>query len=467
MRRQTADAMLLTARLQFFIVTLCALALSSCGSGGSGGGGAALAQPSAAPAAFTAHFTFTIAPKQTSARGRRPAYISSASQSLAINVLYGTTTAPGALINLTTNQGGVCTIAGGAETCTVSVVAQPGATQFVLTFYDQPNGLGNALSTDTVAVPPVTNGVANITATLQGIVANISLAVAGSLTAGTAGTATLALTAKDAAGNVITSGPFSEPIQLVATGSSISLSSTSVTDPAAPITISYNGGSTAGAGIIAKTSSVTFAFAPFGGPAPTPPPTATPTPAATPGTLSLAGAPTGNTATAGFPLTISQPNYIGAFTITATNATVSPAAPNGPTATVTVNGTPGVVQVQVTGGGGQSSSFAFNLYGPIVTSSNDVGTTAGGPPSTFTASQAGPGGTVSLTSACSAGATITVAPLSFPADGSVNTINVTGLTPPSGTPAHACVITLTGVLETTTVNVDINQNNVTVSGHRR
>lgn len=229
---------------------------AGCGGGSGVSTGANPAAPAGAP--VTAYFSFVVSGKATSASVRRATYISPSSQSLEIDVAYGTASTVGAQLNLSPLPA-ACSVSGGVTTCDLAVVAQASATDFIITFYDQPNEGGNVLSTATVPVPVAVDGVANVSATLLPVVANVDLVPATALVPGQPQTTTLLFTALDADGNAITgSVPFSAPVQLTPESPAITFTPSTITSPATAVTITYDGAPIATDAVIGQTGNKTF-----------------------------------------------------------------------------------------------------------------------------------------------------------------------------------------------------------------
>jgi hypothetical protein len=229
---------------------------AGCAGGSGGSTGASPAGPAGAP--VTAHFSFVVSGQATSASVRRATYISPSSQSVEIDVAYGSASTVGAQLNLSPLPA-ACSVSGGVTTCDLAVVAQASATDFIITFYDQPNEGGNVLSTATVPVPVAVDGVANVSATLLPVVANAELAPATALVSGTPQTTTLVFTALDADGNPISgSVPFSAPVQLTPSSPAITFTPSTITSPATVVTITYNGAPITSSAVVGQTGTKTF-----------------------------------------------------------------------------------------------------------------------------------------------------------------------------------------------------------------
>lgn len=136
---------------------LLVLGLAACSGGG--GGGQALPRasgptsaPTSAPTGRTAASLKILVPNATassSSRSRRPAYISSSTQSMTINVTphLSQTSLPGfpLTVNLTPTSPG-CTSTANGIVCNVAVTADAGSYDATVATYDGMNATGNLLS---------------------------------------------------------------------------------------------------------------------------------------------------------------------------------------------------------------------------------------------------------------------------------------------------------------------------------
>jgi hypothetical protein len=132
---------------------LLVLGLAACSGGG--GGGQALPRasgPSSAPTGRTASSLKILVPNATassSSRSRRPAYISSSTQSMTIDVTphLSQTSLPGfpLTVNLTPTSPGCASTAGGTV-CNVAITADAGSYNATVATYDAMNATGNLLS---------------------------------------------------------------------------------------------------------------------------------------------------------------------------------------------------------------------------------------------------------------------------------------------------------------------------------
>jgi len=304
-----------------------------------GGGGASPSAPAANAAAVTDQLTITV-PRSSSSSARAPRYVSPASQSAEVDVVYGSTTTVGATVDLTPANAACTTTAAGLQ-CTIGVLVQPSATSFVVKLYDQLGEQGNLLSTATVAVPPSPNGTPiNVPISLAGVAKQIALTVpAGAFSAGVAATHSLVVTAMDADGNPIP-GTLAHPITLTNNNAAIALSATTL-NASGSVTLTYNGAGDPSVQVVATDpdgATFNLQLGP-GGATPTPvgPLTVSPT--------SLSFSFVGQVQN----VTVSDPGYTGAYTVsgctgvatygTVTNGTLSVTASGAGSCTITVRDT--------------------------------------------------------------------------------------------------------------------------------
>lgn len=212
---------------------LC-FALSACG-----GGNGASPVPRVPNASARVTLLINVPPK-TAAAGRRPLYVSSATQSMSISINGGTAVTA----NLTPASPN-CTSSGPVLTCTVAVDAPVGNDTFAVTLFDGQSGAGNALSRATVPATIVAGQNNTVSMTLNGIVASIvlSFASAPAPIQGSPATFPLSVAAKDAAGSTIIGDPYDSPITLSGTDTSgaARLSATTVSSPSDAVNVVYNG----------------------------------------------------------------------------------------------------------------------------------------------------------------------------------------------------------------------------------
>ncbi|HEX3550203.1 MAG TPA: hypothetical protein VHT53_07510 [Candidatus Elarobacter sp.] len=131
-----------------------------------------------------------------------------------------------------------------ASSCQLTLNVTPGAVTFGIALYDQANGTGNVLSTaqTTATIVAGTNNTLNVT--FGGVVASVAVSVGtASLVAGTPASVPVNVVAKDAAGyTIVGSESYVSPIALSTSGATgFTLSTASVTSPAAAVTLAYNG----------------------------------------------------------------------------------------------------------------------------------------------------------------------------------------------------------------------------------
>ena len=152
-------------RLSYVASLGLACALAGCG--GSTGTAALPASAGSTPQATNAHLLITIPQRSsTQAGSRAPAYVSPATQSIAVQVDSGTVTTQ----NLTPTSPN-CSVGGplSALTCTVPIIATAGSHTFTFTTYDGLGGTGNVLSTNAVMQSIVANQANSINVTLAGV----------------------------------------------------------------------------------------------------------------------------------------------------------------------------------------------------------------------------------------------------------------------------------------------------------
>ncbi len=161
-------------RWRFLLAPLLA-ALAGCGGGGGGAAPNPLAPgPAATSPQASAHVVISI-PASTATTGRTPAYVSPATQSIAVSVDAGAPTVQ----NLSSSSPN-CASAGSAYplNCTVPVSASAGSHTLTFITYDQPFGAGNELSANSIAVTFVAGQNPAIPVTLAGVPASFQLAPA-------------------------------------------------------------------------------------------------------------------------------------------------------------------------------------------------------------------------------------------------------------------------------------------------
>lgn len=200
--------------------------VSACGGGGQVNPGA---HAGVAARQENVSVSFSIAIPQSV--GRSPRYVSAGTKSARIAV---TPVGGSALVPVTVN----C-----SATCDAVVSVPIGSDTFDLKLFDQLDGAGNLLSHGSVTQTIVADQANVVRLTAGGVVAKIVVSVSPA-TIGGAGSVSVIVTAQDAASRTIVgSQAYADAISLTdsdASGSTV-LSTTSVTSPAAAVTLTYNG----------------------------------------------------------------------------------------------------------------------------------------------------------------------------------------------------------------------------------
>jgi hypothetical protein len=206
----------------------------------------ATAAPVAAGGMSTATFTLTIA-NTTDANGtnRKPAFISSNTQSMSIVVQSGSASPSAPIVaNLTPGSPG-CTSGSSGTTCAVTVPAPIGTNTFTIAMFSGTNGSGSLLSSASVSGTVVAAAANSFPVTLNGTVASVAVSITSGnnvIPGGYPTTLPVVVTAKDASGAIIIGpGNYTNPIALSngdTTGATM-LSTTAVTSPATAVTLTY------------------------------------------------------------------------------------------------------------------------------------------------------------------------------------------------------------------------------------
>jgi hypothetical protein len=223
------------------------VALSACGGGG-GSTNSTLPRVPTNPGgpAMTQSVTLTInisgATSSAAAHNRRPLYVSTATQSAAIGVNGG---AP-LVVNLAAGAPNCVAAAGGGRSCSATIAAPVGPDTFGETLYASTNATGAALSQNTTTATIVAGTANVVNLTLDGVVAAIALSLTNvNPPLGAALTIGLTVNAKDAAGaTIIGNDPFANPISLInsdKSGTITTLTKTTLASPADTVSITYNG----------------------------------------------------------------------------------------------------------------------------------------------------------------------------------------------------------------------------------
>ena len=230
----------MAVRTDAFRVALClaAAGLTACGGGGGGSSSvlpATSAPGSGGPSAGPASVAISIAipPATAASASRRARYISAATKSIAVSYAGNRQTA-----NCTT-------------TCNLTLSVVPGTVTFTVSLFDAAGGAGNMLSTGTTTASIAQGQQNTVAIVFGGVVAKVGLSLGvTTVTAGSAATIPVTVTAQDAAGyTIVGSDPYASPIVLANDDRSgaTSLSVSSVTAPNAPVSLAYNGSAAVGA----------------------------------------------------------------------------------------------------------------------------------------------------------------------------------------------------------------------------
>jgi virginiamycin B lyase len=218
---------------------LLAALLAGCGSATPHIG--ASVAPANSPSASDAHsaqsvsVAFNLTPsKSPSAAGRRPAYISYATQSATVSVSSAGSPTTQTIINCV--QG----------SCSGSVDAPVGTDTFSVSLYDQANGRGAVLSAGATTTTIVANHANSVFITFDGVADHmqyVALENASPLIGGTRTSAVYVAVADADNYTIIGPGRYNKAIQLSISDPSgaTSLSTNTVTSPADSVVLTYNG----------------------------------------------------------------------------------------------------------------------------------------------------------------------------------------------------------------------------------
>lgn len=235
------------------IIAIAALvALGACSGGGSTSGmtPSSPQQPGQTVPTGNAMVTFQMqwaSPSSASSISRRrPFYLPATALSASIGLITAPDVTSGIPIQYLNSP-----------TATLTFSAPTGLDTFVIQTYDEQNGLGNVLS-KAYETKTVSGGIANVvSATLNGVIATLNLAVNGTFTGGTASTLSVTSSGLDADGNVIVGpGDFNTPIELSisdpANSGTLSLTTKAIQVPGVISTLKYTGGSLWSAMLVAS-----------------------------------------------------------------------------------------------------------------------------------------------------------------------------------------------------------------------
>ncbi len=347
------------------LIGLGFLCLAAACSGGGGGGGSAV-PPITGPQAHSVNDTIRLTfPSGQDTKRRAVISPNTASFTLQVYTVDGATPNPRPTpLSIALSNPSFCTTSGGSTTCSVTFPV-PIATAVIIQILTSDAG-GNEIGGGFAG--PIDTTQATIPAqnvTIGGLLATISLGAAA-LSAGDDGTShqvTFTVTGKDADGNtILPPGSYPNPISFGITGdpnASLSLSPSSIFSPgpsgSTKVTLTYNSAKalTAVATLSASATGATGASLTFA------PIIFTPT--------SLPSLLTGGSSSS---VTVSEPGYAGAFTVTGTSsvATVTcvPAncTPGSAGGSVTINvspGTAGTESVSVTDTNGGFANIPISV----------------------------------------------------------------------------------------------------------
>lgn len=338
-------------------VALSIACIFAAGCGSSGHAGSVTSMPRPVPTS-TAHMSggravFVIKVPKAKAKPKtlglirraKPQYISQSTQSISIATNGGSPF----VANLTPSSPNCVPATQNTPlTCTLNESEPIGTDTFVVTTYDQIGAAGNALSTATVQASIVA-GVANtVDVTLNGIVESLGLALnPANPPLGTVVSVGLSVNAMDADGNIIESpGSYVDvngnPVTITLSDTDsmyTSLSQSTVTSPAASVSVNYNGGPLTSALFAATTGTIsTFnsedaILTPSSG---------TSVPVVTPQTVSTNGTGDVNQ------FSVSEQGYGGTFSATPSDPTICTVmSPDGINFTVTGAANPGLCTITV------------------------------------------------------------------------------------------------------------------------
>ncbi len=123
--------------------------------------------------------------------------------------------------------------------------ALPGNATFVFSLYDAPGATGKLLGGGTATAAVLAGSPFTVAVTLDGVVNSVTVTLSNSFVAGSSGSASVVVAAKDPDGNtIIAPGNYTSPITLTNsdTTGTYKLSATTVNGPTDVITLTYNGG---------------------------------------------------------------------------------------------------------------------------------------------------------------------------------------------------------------------------------
>ena len=234
-------------------ISCLAFGLSACGGGGASGPGAPMPKPTSGAAAGSLGsiaFTISVPQARTQSTGRRADYISYQTQSVSITPQGGPTQ-----VFLTGQSAPRCTIVSGAIVrCTFTATVPTGPNiPITIATYHNTIGYGTPISLATITVTVIPGQSNPVTATLNGVVDRLDIAVSPArITPGTPTDVSVTVTAYDRFGQaIIGPGMYADStgkILAIALGNtdptgSTTLSQASVNQPTPGLVLKYNGSS--------------------------------------------------------------------------------------------------------------------------------------------------------------------------------------------------------------------------------
>jgi hypothetical protein len=220
-----------------WVLVLFALIVAGCG-----GGGSNAVAPGAQNGTATGTATIVIPPGTTTSSSNRSAQFISPSVASVRIAMAGLADQIFALTTSSSN----CATTAGTRTCTINFTATAGQPSITVTLYDAANGTGNVLGSATTTANVTAGTAFTVSLTIGGAIKTVTINLSNAFTMGTAGTATVTVTAQDAGGNTIAGpGNFALPVTLQNTDTTgaLTLSGTTIAGPGSSVTLTYNGSS--------------------------------------------------------------------------------------------------------------------------------------------------------------------------------------------------------------------------------
>ena len=235
------------------VLIVALLVVAACGGGGGSGGGTPQHPPVAAPLTTNATLRIVVPNEPSGSAARRPAFISSGTQSIgvAVQTINGVAPSPqpSPTIVALTPSNPACTTGGSGTSCTVTITV-PIAASVVLAIssYASTDGSGTPIATGLTSAVNTSQSGASFAVTLGGVPATIVLnpTTLQANQDGTTQTLTFTVSAQDATGaTIIPPGAYTSPIALSVGGDpngALGISPNSVASPASggtTITVTY------------------------------------------------------------------------------------------------------------------------------------------------------------------------------------------------------------------------------------